>query len=947
MKKQLFDKNDAGTLMIEALAMLALIAMVTPILYKKAAERTTELQDINAASQMRVMSKALDDYIRDNYDAILNGRTVTNDCGGAAASVDYTDLADDAQDETYQEIDVGHLCDYLPYGFVKADGTIQGSSTFDDYRVVLARKKTEVEVPNEDGSTTTKDVSHLTGFMIADPKNELPMVRASRIASMIGSNGGYAQGGTANGVQGVWKIEDMQTTLGLSAGVDDGAIITSSVQPISSGGGLNENLLYRTEYPGRPDLNTMQTTLYMGGNNIENINKLIVDGDDLGAGEAGLEINNGGIDVGEGKFEVDGDDGSFSAADGAFEVDGSGNANMGNANMDNANIGGNANVSGGLDVSGDASIGGATDIGDNLTVEGTTTIGGATTINNTLNVTQDTTLGKNVNVGGNLTVGGNTTLNGPTKINSNLTVTGNSTLNNLTVNGNTNLNGPTVIDSTLEVTGDATFDSDVSIGGDLTVEGELKADDFRSKTLYGGLIGNDWASNPANDRFGFTAEWARGNPANSHVWAGPTDEFHVTQGKVEIDPSGITSSSEPQFRIYKDGSTRKTEINNGMFIVDTPASSGGSSVRQIETDANYVHLMKDGAGALLSVSNDDTTDKGSVHVRKGALEIETIRGVTSADGSKLDAGYVKADRFLDNYSMNVSQALPKATNSTGYTDSSVRYDAYQVNPAYTSVMHDIKLTTRGGSRLSDILPDFINKGIYVVDNTYNENVKYWGDLNLTVKNGKVEPSNLGGGVCNEYTCWTSPWMGIIPAPQCPPGYARVVTITPAGWAMAQAGVPGILHTKRQDLWTPSYPYNPSDPEAPSPLYFQKSTWLRANVYPHGEKANFYGWSAIMGFMYPYLSFKDYIDDLGGEVDINGSGSVAQDELVVWNLFPVMRRQLEAYVTVYCYFDRNNSRYYSTYVDQYDQLNDFRKGWSKDSDFVKRLNDPALSYTDPW
>ena len=59
--------GQKGSMMVEALAMLGLIAMVTPVLYKKAAERTTELQDINAAAQMRTISKALDDYIKDNY----------------------------------------------------------------------------------------------------------------------------------------------------------------------------------------------------------------------------------------------------------------------------------------------------------------------------------------------------------------------------------------------------------------------------------------------------------------------------------------------------------------------------------------------------------------------------------------------------------------------------------------------------------------------------------------------------------------------------------------------------------------------------------------------------------------------------------------------------------------------------------------------------------------
>jgi hypothetical protein len=36
------DSMQKGSLMVEALALLALITMVTPILYKKSAERTIE-----------------------------------------------------------------------------------------------------------------------------------------------------------------------------------------------------------------------------------------------------------------------------------------------------------------------------------------------------------------------------------------------------------------------------------------------------------------------------------------------------------------------------------------------------------------------------------------------------------------------------------------------------------------------------------------------------------------------------------------------------------------------------------------------------------------------------------------------------------------------------------------------------------------------------------------
>ena len=87
--------NEAGTMLVEAMAMLGLIAMVTPILYKKAAERTTELQDINAANQLRVLSNAMDAYIKDNFTRINNNEVVKNSCD--ESSVDYKNFDDNTK----------------------------------------------------------------------------------------------------------------------------------------------------------------------------------------------------------------------------------------------------------------------------------------------------------------------------------------------------------------------------------------------------------------------------------------------------------------------------------------------------------------------------------------------------------------------------------------------------------------------------------------------------------------------------------------------------------------------------------------------------------------------------------------------------------------------------------------------------------------------------------
>lgn len=917
-------KKEAGSLMVEALAMLALIALVTPILYKKAAERTTELQDINAASQMRVMIKAVDDYLRDNYQDIMRGQAPKNDCEG-----DKPDFsAFGKEDNAKAQVDLRQLCDYLPYGFLDKDGNVQGSYSFGSYQLAVKKHS----------SKNAKSSATLTGFIIADPKMKegIPLIRASRIAAMIGSNGGYTQGNKGNGVQGIWTINDIKNELGLASKAD-GSIMAASIQPVTDGSGLNENVLYRNEVPGYPNLNTMGTTLDLGSHNIENVNQLIITADNAAGGnkdEALLLDNKAGADI----------SGRLQAAGGKFDV----NADTGNVS-----------TQGGLHVDQGAEIGGDTEIGGAADIAGDTNIGG------NLTVEQKTDLKGDLHVAGNATIDKNLTVKGDTVLEKNLTVNGDTNLK-----GNVTIGGP---NKTLNVNSVANFKEDVTMEKNLTVNGAIKTPDLRSKTLRGGLQGQDFSSNPAADKYAFTAYWSgAGMPYDVYIGVG--NEVKVGEGTVHIGRNnevqvtdkrivaGLNNELEVETLGTEDGVVRvgpsknkemvvskgKVLVDNGVFEVQT----GDNKNSQILTADKRVDILKatgtDGQ-SLFAVENDAKATRGSVHIRKGIIEVAS-KYSKIAEVDENTAGYVKADRFVDNEPWD-SAAAPQMTNN-GYTavaDAS-RYKNYQVNPAYTSVMHDIKLTSRGGARLSDILPDFINKGIYVVDNTYKEDIPYWTKLTVDTSGGRVVAKEASGQECKDYSCWTSPWLGIIPAPQCPPGYAKVVTITPAGWAMAQAGVPPSGADKnRKDILTLNMPKNPNDyvdgsADAPMPLYFQKSTWLRANVYPHGSKDQFVGWSAIMGFMYPYSYYSEYIKKLGITVSDTSGGT---NQWVVWNLFPVLRRQLEAYVTVYCYFDRTNSNYNSKYVDKYDQLNKFRKGWSKDADYKNRLDDPTTSFKDPW
>lgn len=236
-------------------------------------------------------------------------------------------------------------------------------------------------------------------------------------------------------------------------------------------------------------------------------------------------------------------------------------------------------------------------------------------------------------------------------------------------------------------------------------------------------------------------------PNNDHQ-AGTSNDPHAT---FEIDPQFVRVMA----RTGAGGSSFITENGNtmAMFEVNSYDVDGSTSA-----DAN---------------SGSDPTLRASVYVRRGAIELEQ-----SPDGASSAAdtgyGYIKANRFVSNAGV---ADIPNAPGSSLSTTS--RYDQYMVNPAYTSVMHDIKLTTRGGARLSDILPDYVLKGVYNISNDY-------------VEGGTSRIKWSCGSKCKQPTvsediAWADPYVGRLPYAICPPGYKNLATLVPTSFQMAQAG----------------------------------------------------------------------------------------------------------------------------------------------------------------
>jgi hypothetical protein len=124
----------------------------------------------------------------------------------------------------------------------------------------------------------------------------------------------------------------------------------------------------------------------------------------------------------------------------------------------------------------------------------------------------------------------------------------------------------------------------------------------------------------------------------------------------------------------------------------------------------------------------------------------------------------------------------------------------------------------------------------------------------------------------------------------------------------------------------------------------------------------------MGFIYMSSEYGDLIEYLTEErtVKITETKEVKVQNPVMeyqegggilWNIFPVRRNSLDAYATVYCYFDRSNAmateiNLDSDLVAKIGPLGERSLGAESayklgGEDYIQRLNDPTLKYNEAW
>ena len=170
MNKQL-KNQEKGSVLIEVIAVVALLGVMGPLLFKQVADRNEEVENINIASEMRIIKEAFSSYIM-NYHSEIS-------CSAGTCTPNASIIQS-----------------YLPMGF---EDTISGY----DFRILQNQAK--------QGSST------LQGFII--PKlstlglEGLGLKRVARIATLIGADGGILRKGNTsiNGTGGAWQLNETET----------------------------------------------------------------------------------------------------------------------------------------------------------------------------------------------------------------------------------------------------------------------------------------------------------------------------------------------------------------------------------------------------------------------------------------------------------------------------------------------------------------------------------------------------------------------------------------------------------------------------------------------------------------------------------------------------------------------------------------------------------------
>ncbi len=211
------NKNQCGSMLVELLMSIALAAIIMPFIFRYQKNAIMRAENIAITKKMEGIQDALELYIIDNRDILLNtiGRNIYR--------VNLSDLSEYG------------LSTDLFYGVE------------DDYQLRILKSN------DIDGKATLQGV-------IVFSSDEISPLRTREIVALGGDSMGFIEGNRAYGNFGAWHTDSVD--LGVS--VPEGIIETTSVN--------RDNALYLWRAPSdKASDATMLSGLNLGGHNIENV----------------------------------------------------------------------------------------------------------------------------------------------------------------------------------------------------------------------------------------------------------------------------------------------------------------------------------------------------------------------------------------------------------------------------------------------------------------------------------------------------------------------------------------------------------------------------------------------------------------------------------------------------------------------------------------------------
>ena len=759
--------NERGALMIEAIALLGLMTMMSPMVVRQTADRTAEMEEVAIAGQMKEIKDALSNWIEANYQEKAKEFSAGNKV-----------------DESFA-VSAADLAPYLPATYLNGN-QFRGNKLVDGFDVGVRAQCTEVSKDDGTECTVANGCYALTNGAIAaipagakcsrykmtgvvlsksDNNEEIDDRRASRIASMIGADGGYmrtkklveslygsSSGGSGSnpdgavpemqkivGSQGMWEGDVTKYIPGVSTNIG-GKVAATTI--FSSG--FSGDYLYRKKVDGLPGANSMFTDLDMGG-------ATECEGDGC------HKINNaGGLEVVGGKILIrsqnTNDDQGISSGDAFAKIAlATDNSHMHVSDSINLSVGASISGNSVSDASGRIQMSQY----NGISMETKGNIEAISQRDFIVNANGWIDMDANryiyLNAGLDLDMQGSNVYVEADDIlamqGSNVYVEADGSMDLYTDGKTSKINLSQSLVTINSVTGMGS-NAGVAVYGR---EGKIEMNTVGAGEEHSNMtLRHGYTDFSSSYRFGVNVG------GSTSTGSSVASSFALTASNFTVNMGGIVDNSPMRQMLYN---------NAGLELF---------SAENIFANANAAGALRNGHRISFKILNSTTNAHENLaeiiamnagHYRGQAVAV--VAGNTRereplvafyGNSGRISGVFFQPERMqygnnaygnmvVERAQVTINENTGLVNNTNGWSTSGINsdtaavdiemgalggtyrpyhahiakdylYNKFRVDPGFTSVMNDIKLTSRGGARLSEALPNYILKGIYELSNSY-------------------------------------------------------------------------------------------------------------------------------------------------------------------------------------------------------------------------------------